>query len=155
MKKLCTPVQPMLVWSYSGSPISPHYFRFPWVNKVVQCYLTSLFSFFIVEVFLFWKLLLLSLLLSLCFCMWPCARSAPQKDKKSSALTHSVHIKVAKLKKALLLRRAALTALCLCPLQVLSEERQKGGVFLGVVPLFQLSENRQKLHRFISQYLYN
>ncbi|XP_074495436.1 glycerol-3-phosphate acyltransferase 2, mitochondrial isoform X1 [Sebastes fasciatus] len=43
----------------------------------------------------------------------------------------------------------------LIDLGVLSEERQKGGVFLGVVPLFQLSENRQKLHRFISQYLYN
>uniref|UniRef100_A0A3Q0R6A2 Glycerol-3-phosphate acyltransferase 2, mitochondrial n=1 Tax=Amphilophus citrinellus TaxID=61819 RepID=A0A3Q0R6A2_AMPCI len=28
-------------------------------------------------------------------------------------------------------------------------------VFLTVSPLFQLSENRQKLHRFISQYLYN
>ncbi|XP_032371859.1 glycerol-3-phosphate acyltransferase 2, mitochondrial isoform X1 [Etheostoma spectabile] len=38
---------------------------------------------------------------------------------------------------------------------VLSQECQKGGVFLGVSPLFQLSENRQKLHRFISQYLYN
>uniref|UniRef100_A0A3B4TE99 Glycerol-3-phosphate acyltransferase 2, mitochondrial n=1 Tax=Seriola dumerili TaxID=41447 RepID=A0A3B4TE99_SERDU len=38
---------------------------------------------------------------------------------------------------------------------VLSEERQKGGVFLGIGSLFQLSENRQKLHRFISQYLYN
>ncbi|XP_041793794.1 glycerol-3-phosphate acyltransferase 2, mitochondrial [Chelmon rostratus] len=43
----------------------------------------------------------------------------------------------------------------LIDLGVLSEERQKGGVFLGVSPLFQLSENRQKLHRFISQYLYN
>ncbi|XP_042344720.1 glycerol-3-phosphate acyltransferase 2, mitochondrial [Plectropomus leopardus] len=43
----------------------------------------------------------------------------------------------------------------LIDLGVLSEERRKGGVFLGVVPLFQLSENRQKLHRFISQYLYN
>uniref|UniRef100_A0A3B4WSN3 Glycerol-3-phosphate acyltransferase 2, mitochondrial n=1 Tax=Seriola lalandi dorsalis TaxID=1841481 RepID=A0A3B4WSN3_SERLL len=46
-------------------------------------------------------------------------------------------------------------AACLCSLQVLSEERQKGGVFLGIGSLFQLSENRQKLHRFISQYLYN
>ncbi|XP_051279450.1 glycerol-3-phosphate acyltransferase 2, mitochondrial isoform X2 [Dicentrarchus labrax] len=43
----------------------------------------------------------------------------------------------------------------LIDLGVLSEEHQKGGVFLGVSPLFQLSENRQKLHRFISQYLYN
>ncbi|XP_049906447.1 glycerol-3-phosphate acyltransferase 2, mitochondrial [Epinephelus moara] len=43
----------------------------------------------------------------------------------------------------------------LIDLGVLSEERREGGVFLGVVPLFQLSENRQKLHRFISQYLYN
>ncbi|XP_070821079.1 glycerol-3-phosphate acyltransferase 2, mitochondrial [Chaetodon trifascialis] len=51
---------------------------------------------------------------------------------------------------------AALTAVrTLIDLGVLSEERQKGGVFLGVSPLFQLSENRQKLHRFISQYLYN
>ncbi|XP_056233149.1 glycerol-3-phosphate acyltransferase 2, mitochondrial isoform X2 [Seriola aureovittata] len=43
----------------------------------------------------------------------------------------------------------------LIDLGVLSEERQKGGVFLGIGSLFQLSENRQKLHRFISQYLYN
>ncbi|KAI3372700.1 hypothetical protein L3Q82_023161 [Scortum barcoo] len=43
----------------------------------------------------------------------------------------------------------------LIDLGVLSEGRQRGGVFLGVSPLFQLSENRQKLHRFISQYLYN
>ncbi|XP_029016740.1 glycerol-3-phosphate acyltransferase 2, mitochondrial [Betta splendens] len=43
----------------------------------------------------------------------------------------------------------------LIDLGVLSEERQEGGVFLGVSPLFQLSENRQKLHCFISQYLYN
>lgn len=51
-----------------------------------------------------------------------------------------------------------LTYLCFCSLfsiQVLLEEWQKGGVFLAVSPLFQLSENRQKLHRFISQYLYN
>ncbi|KAF0034075.1 hypothetical protein F2P81_014141 [Scophthalmus maximus] len=39
--------------------------------------------------------------------------------------------------------------------KVLSEERQREGVFLAVSPLFQLSENRQKLHRFITQYLYN
>ncbi|XP_028434259.1 glycerol-3-phosphate acyltransferase 2, mitochondrial isoform X2 [Perca flavescens] len=51
---------------------------------------------------------------------------------------------------------AARTAVrSLIDLGVLSEECQKGGVFLGVSPLFQLSENRQKLHRFISQYLYN
>ncbi|XP_070690554.1 glycerol-3-phosphate acyltransferase 2, mitochondrial [Pempheris klunzingeri] len=43
----------------------------------------------------------------------------------------------------------------LIDLGVLLEERQKEGVFLGVSPLFQLSENRLKLHRFISQYLYN
>ncbi|XP_074526509.1 glycerol-3-phosphate acyltransferase 2, mitochondrial [Halichoeres trimaculatus] len=43
----------------------------------------------------------------------------------------------------------------LIDLGVLSEERQEGGVFLGITPLFQLSENRQRLHRFISQYLYN
>ncbi|XP_044051980.1 glycerol-3-phosphate acyltransferase 2, mitochondrial isoform X2 [Siniperca chuatsi] len=47
------------------------------------------------------------------------------------------------------------TVRTLIDLGVLSEERQKGGVFLGISPLFQLSENRQKLHRFISQYLYN
>ncbi|KAM8761561.1 glycerol-3-phosphate acyltransferase 2, mitochondrial isoform 3-T5 [Acanthopagrus schlegelii] len=51
---------------------------------------------------------------------------------------------------------AAYTAVrTLIDLGVLSEECQKEGVFLGVTPLFQLSENRQKLHRFISQYLYN
>ncbi|TKS78315.1 Glycerol-3-phosphate acyltransferase 2, mitochondrial [Collichthys lucidus] len=38
---------------------------------------------------------------------------------------------------------------------VLLEERQKEGVFLDVSSLFQLSENRKKLHRFISHYLYN
>ncbi|XP_047447489.1 glycerol-3-phosphate acyltransferase 2, mitochondrial [Mugil cephalus] len=43
----------------------------------------------------------------------------------------------------------------LIDLGVLSEERQNEGVFLGVSPLFQLSENRQKLNRFVSQYLYN
>ncbi|CAJ1069119.1 glycerol-3-phosphate acyltransferase 2%2C mitochondrial isoform X2 [Xyrichtys novacula] len=43
----------------------------------------------------------------------------------------------------------------LIDLGVLSEERQEGGVILGITPLFQLSENRQRLHRFISQYLYN
>ncbi|XP_023120235.2 glycerol-3-phosphate acyltransferase 2, mitochondrial [Amphiprion ocellaris] len=43
----------------------------------------------------------------------------------------------------------------LIDLGVLSEERQEEGVLLGVGPLFQLSENRQKLHRFISQYLFN
>ncbi|KAM7019023.1 glycerol-3-phosphate acyltransferase 2, mitochondrial [Tautogolabrus adspersus] len=43
----------------------------------------------------------------------------------------------------------------LIDLGVLSEEHQEGGVFLSITPLFQLSENRQKLHCFISQYLYN
>ncbi|XP_061527994.1 glycerol-3-phosphate acyltransferase 2, mitochondrial [Phycodurus eques] len=43
----------------------------------------------------------------------------------------------------------------LIDLGVLMEERREGGVFLGVTPLFQLAENRQKLHCFISQYLYN
>ncbi|XP_035496829.1 glycerol-3-phosphate acyltransferase 2, mitochondrial isoform X4 [Scophthalmus maximus] len=43
----------------------------------------------------------------------------------------------------------------LIDLGVLSEERQREGVSLAVSPLFQLSENRQKLHRFITQYLYN
>ncbi|XP_045891128.1 glycerol-3-phosphate acyltransferase 2, mitochondrial isoform X5 [Micropterus dolomieu] len=51
---------------------------------------------------------------------------------------------------------AARTAVrTLIDLGVLSEERQKGGIFLGVSTLFQVSENRQKLHRFISQYLFN
>ncbi|XP_013857994.1 glycerol-3-phosphate acyltransferase 2, mitochondrial, partial [Austrofundulus limnaeus] len=43
----------------------------------------------------------------------------------------------------------------LIDLGVLSEKRQTGGDFLGVSPLFQMSENREKLHHFISQYLYN
>uniref|UniRef100_A0A3Q0R6B5 Glycerol-3-phosphate acyltransferase 2, mitochondrial n=1 Tax=Amphilophus citrinellus TaxID=61819 RepID=A0A3Q0R6B5_AMPCI len=47
-----------------------------------------------------------------------------------------------------------LLCVCVC-VCVLLEEWQKEGVFLTVSPLFQLSENRQKLHRFISQYLYN
>ncbi|XP_068166910.1 glycerol-3-phosphate acyltransferase 2, mitochondrial [Antennarius striatus] len=51
---------------------------------------------------------------------------------------------------------AARTAVrTLIDLGVLSEERQNGGVFLGVTPLFQLAENRQKLHNFISKYLFN
>ncbi|XP_062237886.1 glycerol-3-phosphate acyltransferase 2, mitochondrial [Platichthys flesus] len=43
----------------------------------------------------------------------------------------------------------------LIDLGVLSEEHQKDGVFLGVSPLFQSTENRQKLQLFIKQYLYN
>ncbi|XP_026178326.1 glycerol-3-phosphate acyltransferase 2, mitochondrial [Mastacembelus armatus] len=43
----------------------------------------------------------------------------------------------------------------LIDLGVLSEERGEGGIFLGITPLFQLSGNRQKLHRFISQYVFN
>uniref|UniRef100_A0A3P9P8J8 Glycerol-3-phosphate acyltransferase 2, mitochondrial n=1 Tax=Poecilia reticulata TaxID=8081 RepID=A0A3P9P8J8_POERE len=43
----------------------------------------------------------------------------------------------------------------LIDLGVLLQTRQTGAVFLGVSPLFQLSENREKLQRFISQYLYN
>ncbi|KAK7934456.1 hypothetical protein WMY93_005352 [Mugilogobius chulae] len=43
----------------------------------------------------------------------------------------------------------------LIDLGVLLEKQEKGGVFLSVSPLFHSSENRQKLHRFISQYLYN
>ncbi|XP_047236821.1 glycerol-3-phosphate acyltransferase 2, mitochondrial isoform X2 [Girardinichthys multiradiatus] len=43
----------------------------------------------------------------------------------------------------------------LIDLGVLLQMYQTGGIFLGVSPLFQLSENRQKLQRFISQYLYN
>lgn len=40
-------------------------------------------------------------------------------------------------------------------IQVLLQTHQTGAIFLGVSPLFQLSENREKLQRFISQYLYN
>ncbi|XP_034397131.1 glycerol-3-phosphate acyltransferase 2, mitochondrial [Cyclopterus lumpus] len=44
----------------------------------------------------------------------------------------------------------------LIDLGVLSEERRRGGgVFLSVGSLFQSPENRQKLQRFISQYLFN
>ncbi|KAF3695601.1 Glycerol-3-phosphate acyltransferase 1, mitochondrial [Channa argus] len=43
----------------------------------------------------------------------------------------------------------------LIDLGVLSEEPQEEGVFLGLSALFQFSENRQKLHYFISQYIYN
>ncbi|KAM4745730.1 glycerol-3-phosphate acyltransferase 2, mitochondrial [Anableps anableps] len=43
----------------------------------------------------------------------------------------------------------------LIDLGVLLQKRQTGGIFLGVSPLFQLSENREKLYRFFSQYLYN
>ncbi|XP_026198340.1 glycerol-3-phosphate acyltransferase 2, mitochondrial isoform X2 [Anabas testudineus] len=43
----------------------------------------------------------------------------------------------------------------LIDLGVLAEECREAGGFLGVSPLFQVSENRQKLHHFISQYLYN
>ncbi|KAL6113945.1 uncharacterized protein ACO6RY_04829 [Pungitius sinensis] len=43
----------------------------------------------------------------------------------------------------------------LIDLGVLLEERQSGGVSLCVAPLFQSSENRQKLQRFISQFLFN
>uniref|UniRef100_A0A3Q2R370 Glycerol-3-phosphate acyltransferase 2, mitochondrial n=1 Tax=Fundulus heteroclitus TaxID=8078 RepID=A0A3Q2R370_FUNHE len=51
---------------------------------------------------------------------------------------------------------AAHTAVrALIDLGVLLQKRETGGIFLGVSPLFQLSENRQKLQRFISQYLYN
>uniref|UniRef100_A0A3Q2ZJ81 Glycerol-3-phosphate acyltransferase 2, mitochondrial n=1 Tax=Kryptolebias marmoratus TaxID=37003 RepID=A0A3Q2ZJ81_KRYMA len=71
----------------------------------------------------------------------------------------SVQIKVRGQKAVVvLLLECPLTLLYLCSLfliQVLSEERQTGGNFLGVSPLFQLSENREKLQRFISQYLYN
>ncbi|XP_038133128.1 glycerol-3-phosphate acyltransferase 2, mitochondrial [Cyprinodon tularosa] len=51
---------------------------------------------------------------------------------------------------------AARTAVrTLIDLGVLLQMRETGGIFLGVSPLFQLSENRQKLQCFISQYLYN
>ncbi|KAF7200600.1 glycerol-3-phosphate acyltransferase 2, mitochondrial isoform X1 [Nothobranchius furzeri] len=51
---------------------------------------------------------------------------------------------------------AAYTAVrTLIDLGVLLETRQMGGDLLGVSPLFQSSENRAKLHSFISQYLFN
>ncbi|XP_028313093.1 glycerol-3-phosphate acyltransferase 2, mitochondrial isoform X2 [Gouania willdenowi] len=51
---------------------------------------------------------------------------------------------------------AARTAIgTLVDLGVVSEERQNQVVLLGVTPLFRLSENRQKLHVFVEQYLYN
>ncbi|XP_071392981.1 glycerol-3-phosphate acyltransferase 2, mitochondrial [Centroberyx affinis] len=51
---------------------------------------------------------------------------------------------------------AARTAVrTLIDLGVLVEEQQRGGVSLGLSLLFQQADNRQKLHRFISQYLYN
>ncbi|XP_077378158.1 glycerol-3-phosphate acyltransferase 2, mitochondrial isoform X2 [Festucalex cinctus] len=43
----------------------------------------------------------------------------------------------------------------LIDLGVLVEEQRDGDVFLGVTPLFQSAENRQKLQRFISQYFCN
>ncbi|XP_033828362.1 glycerol-3-phosphate acyltransferase 2, mitochondrial [Periophthalmus magnuspinnatus] len=43
----------------------------------------------------------------------------------------------------------------LIDLGVLLEKQEKEGVFLSVSSLFHSSENRQKLHRFVSQYLYN
>uniref|UniRef100_A0A8K9V2W9 Glycerol-3-phosphate acyltransferase 2, mitochondrial n=1 Tax=Oncorhynchus mykiss TaxID=8022 RepID=A0A8K9V2W9_ONCMY len=39
--------------------------------------------------------------------------------------------------------------------QVLVEDQQRGCVFLGVSPLFQQTDNRQKLHSFVSQFLYD
>ncbi|XP_068616937.1 glycerol-3-phosphate acyltransferase 2, mitochondrial [Brachionichthys hirsutus] len=50
---------------------------------------------------------------------------------------------------------ARTAARTLIDLGVLSEARRDGVVFLSVSPLFQLAENRQKLHCFISQYLFN
>ncbi|KAM3867435.1 glycerol-3-phosphate acyltransferase 2, mitochondrial [Diretmus argenteus] len=51
---------------------------------------------------------------------------------------------------------AARTAVrTLIDLGVLVEEQRRVDVFLAVSPLFHLEDNRQKLYRFISQYLYN
>lgn len=111
----------------------------------IRCYSLNSFVFFF-EVLK--DLVFISVRTSLFF-IWPCEKST--KDKNSCELSRHVQIKVTE-QKALW---SALTWLCLCSLQVISEQRQRGGVFLGVGPLFQLSENRQKLHRFISQYLYN
>lgn len=45
---------------------------------------------------------------------------------------------------------------CVCFLQVISEQLEEGGVVsLHVAPRFQLAENREKLTRFISQFVYN
>ncbi|XP_068460812.1 glycerol-3-phosphate acyltransferase 2, mitochondrial isoform X2 [Clinocottus analis] len=54
-------------------------------------------------------------------------------------------------------KEAARTAVrSLIDLGVLAEERRRGeGVFLSVAPLFQSPENRKKLQRFVSQYLFN
>ncbi|KAM4615780.1 glycerol-3-phosphate acyltransferase 2, mitochondrial [Polymixia lowei] len=51
---------------------------------------------------------------------------------------------------------AARTAVrTLIDLGVVEEQQHCGGAFLKVNPLFQLADNQQKLHHFISQYLYN
>ncbi|XP_054629988.1 glycerol-3-phosphate acyltransferase 2, mitochondrial isoform X2 [Dunckerocampus dactyliophorus] len=53
-------------------------------------------------------------------------------------------------------QEAAHTAVrTLIDLGVLMEEHNEDGVFLGLTSLFLLPENRQKVQRFISQYLYN
>ncbi|XP_041955917.1 glycerol-3-phosphate acyltransferase 2, mitochondrial isoform X2 [Alosa sapidissima] len=43
----------------------------------------------------------------------------------------------------------------LIDLGVLTEESENGHVYLDLSPLFQLTENREKLHKFVSQHLYN
>ncbi|CAB1322114.1 unnamed protein product [Coregonus sp. 'balchen'] len=50
---------------------------------------------------------------------------------------------------------ASVTVRTLTDLGVLVEEQQRGCVFLGVSPLFQQTDNRQKLHSFVSQFLYD
>ncbi|XP_062399976.1 glycerol-3-phosphate acyltransferase 2, mitochondrial isoform X2 [Sardina pilchardus] len=43
----------------------------------------------------------------------------------------------------------------LMDLGVLTEESENGHVYLDLSPQFQLTENREKLHKFVSQHLYN
>ncbi|XP_064882799.1 glycerol-3-phosphate acyltransferase 2, mitochondrial isoform X2 [Oncorhynchus nerka] len=50
---------------------------------------------------------------------------------------------------------ARVTVRTLTDLGVLVEDQQRGCVFLGVSPLFQQTDNRQKLHSFVSQFLYD
>lgn len=50
---------------------------------------------------------------------------------------------------------ARVTVRTLTDLGVLVEDQQRGCVFLGVSPLFQQTDNRHKLHSFVSQFLYD
>lgn len=74
-----------------------------------------------------------------------------KKPTSRELWTHCVQIKITEYTVA----ASLLKIMYFCSLQVLAEECREAGGFLGVSPLFQVSENRQKLHHFISQYLYN